>query len=664
MNLKNLSLRTVLMITLVVVVLVPVLAAALFAIPWYGASMRQEADRTLETHATVAREQLKERERTRISQMESLIENTFSDPARRTAAVLPGELERQSSLLRYSFMVWLDKSNVVLGSTTGVMGHKLDWPQLAEMSRSSVATSFVSIVPATELYSLGMADTYTLVQKASPGGSAAASENAGALAIVSLAPVTGTDGRQIGTLVGVDVLKLDNTFVDQIAGKVGGQATLFQNGIRVATTVRAADKSRAVGTPVSDAVRHAVLDKNAPFRGDAIVVGAKYIAAYDPLTDPDGRVVGMLFTGISDAPYAAAQLKFGILFLGVLALGLAFATMLGWFASSQVTGPIERVSAAAEKIAGGDLTTVVPAEGYREALTMGSTFNSMTGELREILTRVGLSAGKLDTVSGEIADASRHEAESASSQASSVAEATATIEELTRSFGAVADGARRVLDIAEDSLEVAEEGRNKIEHGAGSVERLAEGAVSVREAADRLAEVAESIDQVTFVIASVAEQTKILALNAAIEAARAGEAGKGFGVVSTEIRTLANSVSSSVSRIANLVSGIQSASKSLSATAAEQGDLAAESVQSTDRTRESLDDILEQMSRTAAAAREIASAATQQQVAARQIVEVMQQVSTGVSGTAASSRQLAESAGDVKREAETLTRGLGRFRMR
>ena len=662
MNLKNVSLRTVLMITLVSVALLPVLAAAIFAIPWYGASMRQEADKTLDMHATVALEQLKERQRTRVSQMESLIENTFSDPARRTSAALPGELERQSSLLRYDYMLWLDKNDVVMGSTTGEMGHKLDWPQLVKVSRSSVATSFVSIVPPTELYALGLSNKYVLVQKPAKGGSADASENAGALAIVSTAPVTGGDGRQIGTLVGIDVLKLDNTFVDQITGKVGGQATVFQNGVRVATTVRAEDKSRAVGTPVSDPVRRAVLENGKSFRGDAIVVGAKYIAAYDPLTDPDGKVVGMMFTGISNAPYQAAQVKFGISFLGVLALGLALATALAAFASRITTGPIERVSAAAEKIAAGDLTTVVPAEGYREAIVMGSAFNSMTAELRDILTRVGLSAGKLDSVSGEIADASRSEAESAQSQASSVSEATATIEELTRSFGAVADGAKRVLDIAEDSLEVAEDGRSKIEQGAGSVERMAQGALSVREAADSLADVAESIGQVTFVISSVAEQTKILALNAAIEAARAGEAGKGFGVVATEIRTLADSVSSSVSRIAALVGGIQSASKSLSATAAEQGELAQEGVSSAEMSRESLDSILEQMSRTASAAREIASAAMQQQTASRQIVEVMQQVSQGVTGTAASSQQLAESAGDVKREAELLARGLDRFR--
>ncbi len=85
-------------------------------------------------------------------------------------------------------------------------------------------------------------------------------------------------------------------------------------------------------------------------------------------------------------------------------------------------------------------------------------------------------------------------------------------------------------------------------------------------------------------------------------------------------------------------------------------------VQSAAQTRKSFDDILEQMERTAHAAREIAAAAQQQQAASRQIVEVMHQVSGGVTGNAAASQQLAATADDIQREAENLTRGIGKFR--
>jgi len=663
MNLKHFALRRVLMMVLAIAVLLPVLSIGMFAIPWYRSSLRTEALRTLETHATVAQEQLRSMESIRVSQLETLARTTFSGTSFRDAAALQSELQRQSSLLDYDYLLWVDSQDVVRGSATGDVGHTLDWPTLAKMSRSSEATAFVAIIPPSELYALGLADKYTVVMKTAENGSADATEVVGALAIVSVTPVT-KNGRRSASIVGFDVLKLDNGFTDDIQNKLGGQATLFQNGVRVATTVRTAEKARAIGTPVSDKVRAAVLVRGEKFRGEAQVVGKTYIASYDPLRDPNGHVVGMLFTGITNQPYEAALIKFSTTFTLVLLLGLALALTLGWFASALITKPIAGVVDAASHIAGGDLTTVVPEAGYREAITMGAAFNSMTTQLRNVLQQVGTSASRLDTVSSQIAGASLSEAETASEQASSVAEATATIEELTRSFAAVADGARRVLEIAEDSLEIAEGSRAKVENGAYSVQRLAGGSAQVAEAAGTLAEVAENIDQVTYVIGAIAEQTKILALNAAIEAARAGEAGKGFAVVSKEIRTLADSVTTSVSRIESLVTGIQTASKALTVTASEQTTMAEDSVTSALETRESLDGILDQMSKTAAAAREIAAAATQQQSAAKQIVEVMHQVSQGVSSSAVSSRQLAESAGDVQKESEQLSSGLGRFRTR
>jgi len=168
---------------------------------------------------------------------------------------------------------------------------------------------------------------------------------------------------------------------------------------------------------------------------------------------------------------------------------------------------------------------------------------------------------------------------------------------------------------------------------------------------------------VTFVIGSIAEQTKILALNAAIEAARAGEAGKGFGVVATEIRSLADSVSTSVGRIERLVRGIQEASRALASTASSQAELGETTAGESRQTRDKFDEIFERMNHTASAAREIAAAANQQQSAARQIVQVMQQVSEGAAGSATASQQLAGAAGDIKRETINLSSGLQGFKV-
>ena len=659
---SKLTLRQLFLAIISTVVVVPMVIVALYVIPAFRSAIDADANSSLQTHASVAEQRLAERQRTRLLQMDALLSSTFSTTDSRITKDLGQQLSQQAELLQVQSLLWLDTKGIVRASSTGgSYGHTLDWPVLGKLAQSGDATSVIAIVPPTEMYALGLSNAYKVDLKKAAGGSASPDEVAGVLAIVTLAPVR-TSPVGAGTVVAIDALKLDNGFVDQVVGQIGGQATIFQNGVRVATTVRDAAGDRAIGTPVSDPVRKKTLEGGQKFEGSALVVGKQYYASYDPLVDPDGKVVGMLFVGIPKGAYDAMRTKFTLTFLAIALAGLGLSLGLGYGASGTVARPLARVGAAAGEIAAGDLTVDVPEEGYKEAAGMGHAFNAMTHTLREILARVGESAGTLDTVATEIADASRGEADSASSQASAVAEATATIEEITRSFAAVADGARRVLDIAEDSLEEAQQGRSTIQESATSVDILASGTVAVGQAADHLADVAEDIDQVTFVIGSIAEQTKILALNAAIEAARAGEAGKGFGVVATEIRGLADSVATSVGRITTLVNGIQTASKVLSDTANQQGEVATNTVIAGAKTRESFDDILTQMERTAAAAREIASAAAQQQAASKQIVEVMQQVSSGVTKTATASRGLAESAGDVKQEAEILHRGLGRFR--
>ncbi len=657
---RDITLRQRLIISYIASALIPMSIAMFVATPWFRSSTAQEAQRALETHATVMKQSFADRVDGVGTQVES-IARVFRDARISSDEEIATELERQSKTLGLDYLLYIDRQGIVRASTVDRQLGRLGWGLVERLRSSREPQAFAAIVPQRELQSLGATAGLDLQVKETEGGTVVPGEGDGALSIVGMAPVT-TDSGRIGTLVGIKVLKNDNTFVDSIVSKVGGVSTLFQGGVRIATTVKNDAGERAVGTVISDKVRQVTLEKGKPYRGEAFVVNKDYFTAYEPILDPDKSVIGMLFVGIDKTPYEAAANRFSWAMGSVVLVGVVVATAFAWVVSAALAKPVVAMGAAADQVGSGDLTVEVPEKGFYEARLTGRAFNKMTTSLRALIGDVAASVTGLDAVAGQIAQASVVEAESATSQASAVAEATATIEELDRSFAAVADGARRVLEIAEDSLETAESGRDAVENGLGHVERLAGGAQVVLSAAGSLNEVAEDIGQVTFVIGSIAEQTKILALNAAIEAARAGEAGKGFGVVATEIRTLADSVSTSIGRIASLVQSIQDASRELAASAEAQALLGEETVTETGRTREKFDEIYERMDRTAAAAREIATAAAQQQSAARQIVGVMQQVSSGVSGTASAAQQLANSASRIKKEAGKLASGLQGFR--
>jgi GAF domain-containing protein/HAMP domain-containing protein len=99
--------------------------------------------------------------------------------------------------------------------------------------------------------------------------------------------------------------------VDHVQLLVGGTATIFQrmneqgDMLRVATNVLLANGERAIGTYIPavgadgspDPVVAAIL-RGSVYRGSTFVVNAWYDAAFEPIRDESGQVVGMLYVGI------------------------------------------------------------------------------------------------------------------------------------------------------------------------------------------------------------------------------------------------------------------------------------------------------------------------------------------------------------------------------
>jgi methyl-accepting chemotaxis protein len=116
------------------------------------------------------------------------------------------------------------------------------------------------------------------------------------------------------------------------------------------------------------------------------------------------------------------------------------------------------------------------------------------------------------------------------------ATAATELRSVTRQFKEVAE---TVHSSAMRSAEVTEQGIHSIFAANEAMGELQTRVTSLHETIASLSQRMEQIREILNAVNELAEQSKLLALNAAIEAARAGEHGRGFGVVSLEVRSLA-----------------------------------------------------------------------------------------------------------------------------
>src|SRR6202030_1521120 len=97
----------------------------------------------------------------------------------------------------------------------------------------------------------------------------------------------------------------DHRLVDRATAYVGGNATLFvyDDGtgqfVRRTTNVKKENGDRAVGTQLAaDHPGQAMLRRGEAYKGPATLFGKSFMTAYFPVSNPAGKVIGIIYVGI------------------------------------------------------------------------------------------------------------------------------------------------------------------------------------------------------------------------------------------------------------------------------------------------------------------------------------------------------------------------------
>lgn len=242
-----------------------------------------------------------------------------------------------------------------------------------------------------------------------------------------------------------------------------------------------------------------------------------------------------------------------------LLLAIIAAGVCGLLLLRAITGPVQRVVHALDKLRSGDLSMRLSLDRKDEFGVIENGFNEMAEALANLVAQAQRSSVQVTTSVTEIAATSKQQQATATETAATTTEIGATSREIAATSRDLVRTMTEVTSAADQASSLAGSGQQGLARMEDTMHQVMGAADLVNAKLAILNEKASNITQVVVTIVKVADQTNLLSLNAAIEAEKAGEYGRGFAVVATEVRRLADQTAVATYDIEQMVREIQSA---------------------------------------------------------------------------------------------------------
>ena len=226
------------------------------------------------------------------------------------------------------------------------------------------------------------------------------------------------DGRMVGILQMGMLLNGAVEEVDRIRdavfenetykGKPVGTATIFMEDLRISTNVLDNQGRRAVGTRVSREVAEQVLERGEPWTGRAYVVDTWYLSQYDPIRNPNGEIIGMLYVGELEQKYLDIRRRAVALFLSVVLAGMLVAFLTFYYLTRGIVKPVGELSHATQLLSRGELAYRVDVDRNDEIGDLASSFNTMAQRLETQRREIEQNQRRLKELNDELRTTNRN----------------------------------------------------------------------------------------------------------------------------------------------------------------------------------------------------------------------------------------------------------------
>jgi len=297
---------------------------------------------------------------------------------------------------------------------------------------------------------------------------------------------------------------------------------------------------------------------------------------------------------------------------------------------------VTEISEVLDEMSNSNLDLLINNEYKGDFAQIKDSLNLIIQSFNEVFTEINNAADQVSAGSNQVSDGSQALSQGTTEQASSIEELTSSITEVAAQTKQNAVNASQANELSLNAKDGAVLGNSHMKEMLKSMEEI-------NESSSNISKIIKVIDDIAF-------QTNILALNAAVEAARAGQYGKGFAVVAEEVRNLAARSANAAKETTDLIEG--------SIKKVELG------TKSAINTAESLDQIVEGVSKAATLVGEIAAASNEQATSIYQINKGIEQVSDVVQTNSATAEQSAAASEELSSQASLLKNMVGKFRLK